>query len=137
MGDVSALASCWRGSPPWTDWVLGPGSRADGGGAGAAGPGSRRDRGVAMRLSGLHEPGLSACRRMASWTRRGSGDSSTGRLAYAETTPWICPRWYAVFWSSNLSPWAVEITTTRWFERMTLRSTSFRSAASATPCGGS
>ena len=29
-----------------------------------------------------------------------------------------------------------EITTTRWFERMTLRSTSFRRAASATPVWG-
>ena len=44
--------------------------------------------------------------------------------------------WYAAFWSANLSPFAVEMTTTRSFERITLRSTSLRSAASATPvCG--
>src|SRR5262245_27594329 len=62
IGDVSALASFCRGSPPWTDWVLGPGSRRRstplaraGEGAGGGG-GSRRCREFAK--SGLHEPHL-------------------------------------------------------------------------------
>src|SRR5262249_33106086 len=59
IGDVSALASFWRGSPPWTDCVLGPGSRgplAAGAGGEGGGAGSRRDRELAK--SGLHEPHL-------------------------------------------------------------------------------
>src|SRR5215831_12173026 len=78
----------------------------------------------------------STWRAMARDTCRTSAGSSTGALRCEGWTPSSRPMWYAAFWSANLSPFAVEITTTRSLERTTLRSMSLRSAASATPvCG--
>src|SRR5262249_8001562 len=85
---------------------------------------------------GTRRRARSTWRAIARATCAGSGGSSTGVLRWDGRTPSMAPMGYAAFWSANLSPFAVEITTTRSWERITLRSTSLRRAARATPvCG--